>query len=817
VSPSPHARVMSKQQASEAVSAPAANEEAKKEEEESPTGADEAAVVDVDPETDPEAGFPAVPLDDPERSNLRQQVLMLNGFAFILWVGLAYSGTVLINFSPYDMATSAADVVVLDLIRALLVLAATHNGTRLYVFGAYALNILWLSSVLTAKLWVYEDWHNLTASTASVIFAPLAAVGTLILMWRITTLDTPGHRDMRFKSMMTILRPYFNPKGLANKFYVSVTWGMLILSKVCTITAPIYLGRAVTKITSDPPVSPFQDIAIYAFLQFIPRVCSEIQDVLYVKVWQVAYIEAADITFRHLHSLSLDWHLRKKLGSALRSMDRGLEAADTFMSYMLLQIVPTAMSALVAFIVFSMHFQLKGVAAVCHIGLAFYFWGTYAITIWRSKFNEEMNTHDNDMHEKATDSLVNFETVKYFSNEEFEAERYIQSVRDFQRMSYKTQWAISLVNVAQTGTIQLCMLAALALAAKSILDGTPGFGPGEFVAVQAYVLVIFAPLSYLGYMYTSMVNSLINMQNLSDLLNEKADIVDHPSARPLVLMTNPSFSSPGGPTVGDATIVFNKVRFRYPSQRKDQGLHDVSFTIPAGTTTAVVGKTGSGKTTLSRLLFRFYDLQGGSITIGGHDITKVTQHTLRKSIGMVPQDTCMFNDTVRFNIAYGRPTAKEEQIVDAARKAMILPFIENLSEKWDTVVGERGLKLSGGEKQRVAIARCLLKNPPIVVLDEATSALDNNTEREVQSALKSLGGRTTLIIAHRLTTVQHADQILVMDKGRIVERGTHEELLAIPNGVYASLWHAQTQAPQSHTDSLSQSRSPAGSPAPATQ
>ena len=483
--------------------------------------------------------------------------------------------------------------------------------------------------------------------------------------------------------------------------------------------------------------------------------------------------------------------MRKKMGHALRSIDRGLDAANTLMEWFLLYIGPMLLSAIAAFIVFVYHFDRPELSAVLYASLLCYCFATYVITLWRNKFDERTNDHDNECNDRMTDSLTNFETVKYFTNEEFELKRYSSEIQKYEGMHVAAQWSRSFMYVTQEGIMQVCVLAMLLLMSTAVLDGTAN--AGEFVAVQAYILTIFEPFSRLGYVYSDIAKAVVGMQNLCDLLEEKIDVVDAPNAKPARLLRALRSGEPRTPTSPvDSSIVFDNVFFHYPNQPSDKGILGVSFTIPTGTATAVIGQTGSGKTTISRLLFRFYDIHAGRILVGGEDISAITQKSLRQCIGMVPQDTVLFNDTIRFNISYGKVDATQEELEEAARKANILLFIESLEDKWDTAVGERGLKLSGGEKQRIAIARCLLKDPPVVVLDEATSALDNKTEKEVQKALKSLRGRTTLIIAHRLSTVRHADQIIVMSHGKVIERGTHDELLADPSSEYTAMWEAQT-------------------------
>jgi ABC-type transport system involved in Fe-S cluster assembly fused permease/ATPase subunit len=469
-------------------------------------------------------------------------------------------------------------------------------------------------------------------------------------------------------------------------------------------------------------------------------------------------------------------------------MDRGMSAADTLMYYVMIYLFPAIGSAAAAFVVFAVQFNAPEIAAVCFCAFGLYCWATFVVTIWRRKFRQEMNQHDNDMHDKASDSLVNFETVKCFTNEEHEAQRYLDSVRAYQGGSYKTQASVSVLNISQATTIQLAMFGSLALSMTYILQNEHGFDAGEFVAVQSYVLTIFAPLSFLGSIYTAIINSIVDLQNLSELLSQVPDVVDEPGAGDLVI---PVRRGPLDPA-GGVSIEFRDVCFKYPTAAAGSGLKRISFKVPAGSTTALVGQTGSGKTTISRLLFRFYDVDSGCITFNNQNIRHVRQQSVRRAIGVVPQDTCLFNESVEYNIKYGKLSATRAEVIDAAEKAKVHEFVMAMDKGYDSPVGERGLKVSGGEKQRLAIARCLLKDPPVVLLDEATSALDNKTEKEVQAALSCLAGRTTIIIAHRLTTIQHADQIIVLRNGEIVEVGKHDELLAQgPSSAYYNMWNAQ--------------------------
>ena len=582
-----------------------------------------------------------------------------------------------------------------------------------------------------------------------------------------------------------ILRPYFLPTGYVSKLRTLLTFVVMAASKSCNLFAPLYIGQAAQTLAGGSV--PYSDLGTYCALRFAASALKEVQSLVYIRVKQHAFAEIAEITFRHLLGLSLDWHLRKKMGEVLRVMDRGISSADSVMNYLILFLAPSVAEFGVTLTLFFVHFKSPALSATALLSFVVYVVLTVQITQWRKKFRAGQNKQDNKYHDIATDSLINFETVKYFANEGLEVRQFRGAVEKFQSYNIGVQASLSLLNSTQQLDIQLTTLVSLCLAATTILHLSKESGEplqiGEFVSVNAYVLQLFTPLSFLGTIYSTVIQAFVDMHNLSELLLLSPDVNDTTHAPPLRLTD----------ARRGAHVEFRNVDFSYPTQRS-RGLRQLSFATPPGTTTAIVGPTGAGKSTISRLLFRFYDVDSGGVFVDGQNVAAVTQASLRHAIGVVPQDTVLFNKSIEANIRYGKPEAAVADLEAAASGAQILALIDGLEQKWETVVGERGLRLSGGEKQRVAIARCLLKDPPIVLLDEATSALDSATEVAVQSALEKLGtGRTQLVVAHRLSTIAGATQIIVMDAGRLVERGTHPELLD-KAGLYASLWSAQQDA-----------------------
>ncbi len=558
---------------------------------------------------------------------------------------------------------------------------------------------------------------------------------------------------------------------------VLLALALLIGAKLASVAVPLVLKHIVDAL--DQPrselVLPLALILVYGVLRFAATTFADLRDVVFAKVTQRAMRRISMAVFDHLHDLSLRFHLERRTGGITRDIERGAKAVSSLVGYLLFRITPTVLEiVMVAGILFV---KLDWVFGFITLGtLAAYIGFTVTITEWRTQFVRRANTLDSQAYGRAIDSLLNYETVKYFGNENYEAQRYDRSLVEWEDMAMKSQRTLGLLNIAQAGVIAIGVTLMVLRAAAGVVNGTLTLG--DLVMVNAFLLQMFQPLGFLGVMYRQVKESLADVERMCGLLQRPREVEDAPGARALDV------------TAGE--VVFEHVSFAYNPDRPI--LHDVCFVIPAGRTVAAVGASGAGKSTLARLVFRFYDVGAGSIRIDGQDIRQVTQDSLRAAIGVVPQDTVLFNDSIYYNIAYGRPEATRDEVIGAARAAHILDFIESLPQGWDTVVGERGLKLSGGEKQRVAIARALLKNPVILVLDEATSALDTRTEKAIQAELLEIAkSRTSLIIAHRLSTVVEADEILVLEGGRIVERGRHTDLLAC-DGVYAHMWALQQQA-----------------------
>ncbi len=552
----------------------------------------------------------------------------------------------------------------------------------------------------------------------------------------------------------------------------------LLGAKVAVVGVPIVLKHIVDALASAPGGAilalPLGLIAGYGLLRLSTSLFTELREFFFAKVTQAAVHTLSLQSFRHLHSLSLRFHLERRTGAVTREIDHGIRGVSTLISFSLYSILPTLVELTLVVGYLLWHYEVW-FAAIVVVSLALYVSFTFVVTNWRTKFRRQVNELDARASSSAVDSLLNFETVKYFGNEEFEARRYDTTLAESERMAIKSQQSLNLLNTGQQLIIASAVTLILWRAALGVQTGQMTIG--DLVLVNAFLIQLWIPLNFLGVLYREIKQALVDLDRLFRLMRVNREIADAPGAQPLQL--------------AGASIRFEQVDFSYDPRR--QVLFGVDFTVPAGSTTAVVGPTGSGKSTLGRLLFRFYEVQGGRVLIDGQDVREVTQASLRAAIGIVPQDTVLFNDTIEYNIAYGRPGASREEVIAAARAAHIHEFVSRLPDGYDTVVGERGLKLSGGEKQRVAIARTLLKRPAILVFDEATSALDSKTERVIQAELEAIAeSRTTLVIAHRLSTIVSADQIIVLDAGRVVERGTHAQLLAA-GGAYARLWAIQAR------------------------
>ena len=577
------------------------------------------------------------------------------------------------------------------------------------------------------------------------------------------------------------LFPYLWPEGRTDlKARIILAMVALVLAKIATLAFPLFYGKAIDALDKSSPAVQALGIAIafivaYGVARILMQAFAQLRDAIAAKAVYNAVRAVAGRTFRHIHALSLRFHLERKTGGLTRVIERGTKGIDVLLFYVLFSIAPTILELMLVcgYLLWVYHW---GYTAITLVTVAAYGFFTIRITEWRTAIRRQMNDSDTEANTKAVDSLLNYETVKYFNNEGHEASRYDKAMVRFAEASEKAQMSLSVLNSGQAVIITLGLVGVMALAAYHVSIGRMTLG--DLVVVNGFLVQLYVPLNLLGTVYREINQALIDMEKMFDVLGVAQEVKDKPGAPPL--------------TVKGGEVRFEDVVFAYEPERTI--LKGVSFTVPAGKTVAVVGPSGAGKSTISRILYRFYEIKSGRVTIDGQDIRDVSQDSVRAAIGIVPQDTVLFNDTVRYNIRYGRIDAADGEIEQAARLAQIEPFIRQLPEGFDSMVGERGLKLSGGEKQRVAIARTILKNPPILLLDEATSALDTHTEREIQSALKEVSrNRTTLVIAHRLSTVVDADEILVLDQGRIVERGRHADLLA-KNGAYAAMWNRQREA-----------------------
>jgi len=588
---------------------------------------------------------------------------------------------------------------------------------------------------------------------------------------------SPNSLRTDVRTIATLL-PYLWPRnepGLRARVVISLI--LLVLAKLTNVSVPLFYKGAVDALGADAAILsvPLTMLVAYGVARVLAQAFGEARDAIFTRVAQRAVRLAGLKTFRHLHRLSLSFHLSRQTGRVSRAVERGTKGIEFLLRFTLFNVLPTLFEIL---LVCGILWSLYDIwfAAVTFVTILGYILWTLLVTEWRIKFRRQMNETDSDASTKAIDSLLNFETVKYFNNEEHEARRFDGALRQYEDAATRSTASLALLNTGQGVIIALGLTAVMLMAGNGVVSGS--MTVGDFVLVNAYLIQLYLPLNFLGFVYREIKQSLVDMEQMFSLLREQPGIDDAPDAAEIELR--------GG------EVEFRDVAFSYDERRPI--LKGVSFHVPPGKTVAIVGPSGSGKSTISRLLFRFYDVDGGAVVVDGQDVRGLTQHSLRSIIGMVPQDTVLFNDTVFYNIAYARPGATPSEVEDAARHAHIHDFIMGLPDGYQTVVGERGLKLSGGEKQRVAIARTILKQPEILIFDEATSALDSHTEREIQESLRAISsGKTTLVIAHRLSTIVDADEILVLRDGLVVERGNHAELLQA-NGAYAAMWRRQQQA-----------------------